>query len=692
MKRTVIPVILVALLSLTSCMRGDLYDNEDDKTALLELPGFGGTPKISSITSSTPNASYAAGSPIDITLTFSVPVALAGGTLDLTLDNGVVLSIPAFGLSNSVTVTYTVAPGDNSASLNVASAVLSAGATLIDGTGVAASTSLPFFNNLSNNTNLVVDTTQPTITSITSSKANGSYGVGQTIPVTVNFSENVTLSAGGSLDLTLDSGGTLSIPAFTLSNQAIGTYTIASGDNSADLNVSTIVVGAGTLTDTAGNNADLTLPATENLADNKNIAIDTIVPMISSLDSATADGMYGIGGAIAVTVNFSEPVTLAGGSLVLDLDSFAGATVTINAFSNSITATGTYTIASGHASPDLNVSNISLGGTLRDASGNDCSIIIPAGMNLADMRNFVVDGIRPAITSVTTTTPDGVYGQAATIDVTLNFTEPVSLTGGPIALNLNTGGTASILDFASSVTATGSYSVASPHTTPELNVSSITIGAAQLTDAAGNTAITVLPVSSNLVDTSTIVIDAIAPAIQSITSATPDATYGVGASIDVTVNFTENVILAGGTLEIVLDTGGTVSIPAFGPSTSASGTYTVGPMQTTGDLTVSPGGISLAGGPLADAAGNNADLAIPAGQNLGNNKAIAVDSDGGTVTSITSTATDGSYGDGQTIDVVLTFSEPVTLAGGNIQVSLDTGDIIAIGPFSNATTGSAPIR
>ncbi len=303
------------------------------------------------------------------------------------------------------------------------------------------------------------------------------------------------------------------------------------------------------------------------------------------------------------------------------------------------------------------------------------------------MRNFVVDGIRPAITSVTTTTPDGVYGQAATIDVTLNFTEPVSLTGGPIALNLNTGGTASILDFASSVTATGSYSVASPHTTPELNVSSITIGAAQLTDAAGNTAITVLPVSSNLVDTSTIVIDAIAPAIQSITSATPDATYGVGASIDVTVNFTENVILAGGTLEIVLDTGGTVSIPAFGPSTSASGTYTVGPMQTTGDLTVSPGGISLAGGPLADAAGNNADLAIPAGQNLGNNKAIAVDSDGGTVTSITSTATDGSYGDGQTIDVVLTFSEPVTLAGGNIQVSLDTGDIIAIGPFSNATTG-----
>ena len=182
-------------------------------------------------------------------------------------------------------------------------------------------------------------------------------------------------------------------------------------------------------------------------------------------------------------------------------------------------------------------------------------------------------------------------------------------------------------------------------------------------------------------------IDTQQPAIQSITSVTPNAMYGVGASIDVTVNFTENVTLAGGTLEIVLDSGGTVSIPVFGPSTSASGTYTVGPLQTTGDLTVSPGGISLSGGTLADAAGNNTDLSLPAGQNLGDNKAIAVDSDGGTVTAITSTAANGSYGDAQTIDVVLTFSEPVTLAGGNIQVTLDTGDSITIAPFSNSNTG-----
>ena len=88
MKRTVIPAILVALLSLTSCMRGDLYDNDDDKTSLLQLPGLGGTPKISSITSATPNGSYTTGQSLDITVTFSEPVTLAGGTLDLTLNNG----------------------------------------------------------------------------------------------------------------------------------------------------------------------------------------------------------------------------------------------------------------------------------------------------------------------------------------------------------------------------------------------------------------------------------------------------------------------------------------------------------------------------------------------------------------------------------------------------------------------------
>ena len=47
---------------------------------------------------------------------------------------------------------------------------------------------------------------------------------------------------------------------------------------------------------------------------------DTTAPTISSVTSSTADGIYKAGDTVAVTVNFSEAVTLSGGNLVVTLD------------------------------------------------------------------------------------------------------------------------------------------------------------------------------------------------------------------------------------------------------------------------------------------------------------------------------------------------------------------------------------
>src|SRR5207253_2251663 len=52
----------------------------------------------------------------------------------------------------------------------------------------------------------VYDTTAPTVTNVTSTKADGAYPFGTLIPVTVTFSENVTVT--GSPTLVLNSGGT----------------------------------------------------------------------------------------------------------------------------------------------------------------------------------------------------------------------------------------------------------------------------------------------------------------------------------------------------------------------------------------------------------------------------------------------------------------------------------------------------
>jgi hypothetical protein len=96
------------------------------------------------------------------------------------------------------------------------------------------------------------------------------------------------------------------------------------------------------------------------------------------------------------------------------------------------------------------------------------------------------------------------------------------------------------------------------------------------------------------------------------------------AVVDITVNFTEPVTLSGGNLTVNLDSGGTATITPFGPSATASGSYTVSLGENSPDLdSVSP--LVLDGGAsLRDFAGNDAGLTIPGGESLADNKAIAI--------------------------------------------------------------------
>jgi hypothetical protein len=73
-------------------------------------------------------------------------------------------------------------------------------------------------------------------------------------------------------------------------------------------------------------------------------------------------------------------------------------------------------------------------------------------------------------------------------------------------------------------------------------------------------------------------VDAIPPAVTSVTSTTPNGVYGVGATINVTVNFGESVTLSGGSLQVTLNTGVTINIAPFS-GVSASGVYVVGAGQ-----------------------------------------------------------------------------------------------------------------
>jgi hypothetical protein len=98
-----------------------------------------------------------------------------------------------------------------------------------------------------------------TVTNVTSSNADGSYGVNKTITIGVTFSGPVTVT--GTPTLALNSGGTASYSGGTGTNTLTFSYTVAAGENSAHLDYSSSSALSGTIKDGNGNFASNVLPA-----------------------------------------------------------------------------------------------------------------------------------------------------------------------------------------------------------------------------------------------------------------------------------------------------------------------------------------------------------------------------------------------------------------------------------------------
>lgn len=147
---------------------------------------------------------------------------------------------------------------------------------------------------------VAADSTPPTITNVTSDKADGYYKAGEVIDIDVTFSEAVTST--GNVTVTLETGDTDRTCTFTVSSSTTGTcnYTVQAGDTSADLTVSSI---SGTIADGASNAMSNFVPST-NLAANKAIVIDTTAPIISNINSQI---LYPPGASITWDTN--EPST-----------------------------------------------------------------------------------------------------------------------------------------------------------------------------------------------------------------------------------------------------------------------------------------------------------------------------------------------------------------------------------------------
>lgn len=110
------------------------------------------------------------------------------------------------------------------------------------------------------------------------------------------------------------------------------------------------------------------------------------------------------------------------------------------------------------------------------------------------------------------------------------------------------------------------------------------------------------------------------PTITSATSATADGHYNAGASINITLNFSEAVTSTG--LTIALNSGATITTGAISNAPSWSGTYTVGTGQTSSDLSIGTitGTITSVFSTFS-----TSNPMPPSGMNIGDSKAIVIE-------------------------------------------------------------------
>ena len=631
---------------------------------------------------------------------------------------------------------YTVMEGDTAADLGHrgASALALNGSTIADDPAgnpanetTLSMSGLPEGDTLAGSSDLAVDGVRPSVVRVSSPDGDRTYGIGSAINVTVAFSEDVSADvSGGTPYLDLETGG---IDRRAVYDSQAGPrallfrYTVMENDTAADLGhrgASALSPGGGAIRDLAGNPANVaslsmsTLPEGDTLAGSSDLAVDGVRPSVLSVSSPDADRTYGIGSAINVTVAFAEDVAApdtSGGTPYIALKTDGADRSAAYASQQSARElVFRYTVMENDTAAGLDYAGPSAlrlnGSVIRDdPAGNEANqaSLSLAGLSgsatLAGSSNLAVDGVRPSILSVSPLNATGTYYANQHIHINVTFDEAVSVTGEqPPSLMLNA--SSAVRDAVRAEYAYGSpgaslvfvYDVRIGDDDGHLdyvNGSSLLLdGDAAIRDAAGNDAGLALPPHGprgSSVAGRAIAIDPAVVSVASVTSPDADGAYAAGARINITVAFTDPVSVAGGPPLLLLDAGG-----AGGQSAayaSGSGTaelafvYAVQPGDNTGDLGYAGGSaLVLNGGTIAPAGGTGhpVKLFLPDSghrESLSGSKDIAIDTAAPEAVRVSSPNRTGSYAAGDTLHVVVAFSENVTVdtARGAPSLLLETG-------------------
>jgi hypothetical protein len=533
----------------------------------------------------------------------------------------------------------------------------------------------------------------PKVTTVTSFTADGAYRAGQTISIQIGFSDPVTVTGLPQLRLATGSIGTAVYSSGSGTDTLTFDYTIASGQNSNDLDyipLPPLTLNGGTIRDLDTDSYDAAFTfacqgTSGSLAASKNIIIDTVAPTISRVTSTTNNGAYRAGQTLNVRAQFSENVFVSGTPNITLETGPNDAVVSMVSGSGSANLDFSYTIVDGHNSSRLDYTATSAfnsnGATIIDQAGNVAVVTLPSpgtANSLAGTKNLIIDTIPPTVPNVSSITSNGAYKAGTTINIQVAFSENIFVTLTPrIALatgmpnryaTYSSGSGTSTLNF--------SYAVAAGDTTSDLDytgTSALETNGGTIRDQAGNDSIITLAAPGSQFSLSfnkNIQLDTTAPTILSVSSSAPNGFYTAGANIPITVAFSEAVNVVG-TPTLTLNTS---PIQATATYLSGSGTslltfiYTVAAGHNSNDLDyLSNAALSLpVGASIRDPATNAAILTLPdpgASGSLGAQGDRIIDTVMPRLTSIAFATPNGFYRAGQDLQIDLTFSEVVSLIG-----------------------------
>jgi Bacterial Ig-like domain (group 1)/Bacterial Ig-like domain/FG-GAP-like repeat len=600
---------------------------------------------------------------VTIAVTMTEAVKITGGTPSLSLNDGGTATYKSGSGTNVLTFSYTI--GALGSSQNTAALAITGfnpnGATIYDSNVLADTASLSGVTGFI--TGPQIDTIAPTVLSVAASPSVGDLDAGNSITLTVNFSENVTVT--GSPYLALNDGGKATYTSGSGTTALTFTYTVASGQNTPDLVVTSLALNGGTIKDGAADAAVLTGANNYNPAGI--LKIDTTAPAVTErLVSDT-----GVSNADKITSNDA----LTGGG-----DPNAVVNFTVDGVASSLTtsanATGVWTFTPA----GLSNGQHTVVASETDAAGN---------IGTASLT-FTLDTAAPTVTSISTSVANGDLGVGNTVTLTVGFSAAVYATAAQY-LTLNDGGRAAYASGSGTNVLTFSYTVAAGQNTPDLTVTGLSTG---LTDIAGNVAALngVLTNPGN-----TLQIDTIAPTIKSVVTSGTGITAGMGdvgpgSTVTLSVNFSENAFVntLGGTPNLLLNDGGTAVYMGGSGSSALTFSYTVGALgsgQNVADLALATtNALSLNGGTILDGAGNVAVLT--AANNYKPAGTLKIDTTAPTVTKVLSSVTSGRVNTGGAIRITLDTSEAVSISGSPTLL-LNDGGIASYDATHSTTTALA---